>query len=155
MRNTQDTQRTLPQQGPTGLGLRVLRVGALALTGLLLAAGCDHTQFRFASSEKKFAIPGAEAGAEASACFADLAAVDAEVRPDYQGWEQMSAMGSLSEQAFRKQERERQRQWDQHYCRRQADCRALSNPAVPAVEIAESVELCLNDRAHRRVAMKL
>jgi len=132
-----------------------------SLTALVLAtllAGCDQATFRFGGNRpasERFTIPTLPEGSRGAACFAELASADRDVRPDDAGFEQVARLGPIAERDFRSRERERQREWDQHYCRRQAECRFLATPDVSATDISDSVDLCLNHRAQQRVAMGL
>lgn len=126
-------------------------------TVLAILAGCDQTDFTFTTgrSGERFKLPEVPPEGRAAACLETLAKEDAGVRPATAGIERVASLGPLSEHAFRKRERERQRAWDQAYCRRQAECRFLAFPEIPAADLNHSVELCLNHRAQRRVAMGL
>lgn len=128
------------------------------LISMLLLAACDQADFRFGGNRpasERFTIPTPPEGSQAAACFDELAGADRNVRPDEAGFEQVSRLGPIAEREFRSAERERQREWDQRYCRRQAECRFLAMPEASATDISESVELCLNHRAQQRVAMGL
>lgn len=133
--------------------LWLVRVACMA--ALLVLAGCD-IRFGF-DSPNRFAQPDVETqpGSTASLCFAQLAEADALERSDVEDGEEVTALGSMSEHAFRKQRRHRQLEWDQHYCRRRAECLALAQPELAAATISDRMEVCLADRSQRRVAMGL
>lgn len=131
---------------------------AVALAILLsLLAGCDQADFAFTTgrSGERFTLPEVPPETRAAACLETLATDDAAVVPATAAARQVADLGPLSEHAFRKRERQRQRAWDQAYCRRQAECRFLAFPEASAADLDHSVELCLNHRAQRRVAMGL
>lgn len=124
----------------------------VALHGL---GGCEQKMDFGFTATARFTMPEVTAGTPAAACLDDLASADSLVVTEPVN-ARISELGSMSEYAFRKQERRRQRDWDQRYCRRQAECRALvADPRASAADIDDSVELCLTDRTQRRVAMGL
>lgn len=130
---------------------------ARCLLALLLAqSGCSEIRFGYESGNR-FAVPAVPVapGSQAAVCFDELTAADADIEPDLDGWHQVSLLGSMSEAEFRKQERYRQQDWDERYCRRQAECHTLAVPDVSVSDVAERVEVCLKNRAQRRVAMEL
>lgn len=129
----------------------------LAALLITLLAGCDQADFAFTAGRagERFELPDVPAASRAAVCLNALADEDAGVRLDIAGREQVASMGPQSEQTFRKRERQRQRTWDQAYCRRQAECRFLAFPEAPAADLNHSIELCLDHRAQRRVAMGL
>lgn len=128
------------------------------LTLVLLLSACEQADFRFAGNRpasERFTIPTPPEGSRAAACFDELASADRDVRPDDAGRQQVARLGPIAQKDFRNRERERRREWDQRYCRRQAECRFLAAPEASATDISDSVELCLNHRAQQRVAMGL
>jgi hypothetical protein len=133
-------------------------MAAITATALLvLLAGCDQADFAFTTgrSGERFELPEVPANSRAAACLGTLAEDDARVGPDRDGREQVARLGPMSEHAFRKRQRQQQREWDQAYCRRQAECGFLASPEIPAADLSHRVESCLNHRAQRRVAMGL
>jgi hypothetical protein len=152
------TRHAHPLAASASAGHRLMR--AMILAGCLLAAlmlgGCNDIRYGFEAGSR-FSVPEVAVvpGSDAAVCFDDLAVVDAGVRLDTDGWEQVSQLGALSEAAFRKQERRRQRDWDEQYCRRQAECHTLAIPQVSVSDVADRVDVCLKNRAQQRVAMEL
>ncbi len=148
-RSTPDTSG--PRKGPTAA------LAALLALSAMLLAGCNQADFAFTTgrSGERFALPEVPPESRAAACLDTLAKDDAGVRAQAADSEQVANLGPLSEHAFRKRERQRQRAWDQAYCRRQAECRFLAFPEAAAADLNHSVELCLDHRAQRRVAMGL
>lgn len=140
------------------LSLRTRWRGTALTLVLLVLSACEQADFRFASSRpasERFTIPDPPAGSPAAGCFDELASAHRDVGPDHAAREQAARLGPIAERDFRTRERERQREWDQRYCRRQAECRFLATPQASASDISDSVELCLNHRAQQRVAMGL
>ena len=123
----------------------------------MLLSGCDQADFAFTTgrSGERFELPEVPPRSRAAACLDTLAEDDAHVRTNTAGSEQIASLGPQAEHTFRKRERQRQRAWDQAYCRRQAECRFLAFPEAAAADLNHSVELCLDHRAQRRVAMGL
>lgn len=127
---------------------------APVLLSALALAGCEQAEIGF-KSNGRFSIVSAGAGTPAAACVEDLLSADAGVKPDWTARRQVANLGEQSRLAFRTTERRRLRAWDEHFCHRQAECRKLASPELASWQLAESIDVCLDERAERRVRWKL
>lgn len=132
---------------------RRLRAGWLLL--LLGMAGCGEVQYGFHTGAR-FEPLVVEPDTRGSQCLDELRAADAVVQPAPADVAARAvALGGLAERGFRQQERRRQRDWDQYFCRREAECMTLAHPHSSMLVIDQHLEVCLAERAQRRVAMEL
>jgi hypothetical protein len=119
-----------------------------------MLAGCEQAEFGF-KTNGRFSMPTVSEGTPAAACLAQLVSVDAQVKPDWAARRQVANLGEQSRLAFRTAERRRMRSWDEHFCHRQAECRKMATPGLSSVKVDETIEICLDERAQRRVRWKL
>ncbi len=133
----------------------VRRWPVAGLLVLVCLSGCDEMQFGFAPGAR-FTPLTVQPDTGAAYCMDELATADVRVHPSPPIFaERAAALGAMSERAYRQQERRRQRDWDQYYCRREAECLTMANPGTAMADIGDHLEVCLRDRAQRRVAMAL